>query len=736
MTVKKNYKPNSDRMQSVTLKLLLLLTLSQFWYQEAAISHPHADTKRLEINYYVTKPPADYAVSLNNVGNFNAVQGKIFTCLKPYANDILSPIGGVSEFSIAFYIISGAEGTIGVSESGVFNAEESLGSDGAKLSCSGSYETTTGIYKDTILINSSMVETNFKLIDPSLLTFGLISAKTLEKSPAISPTNFIPKVNSKTMGVRDKITVEFNRPIFRGDGKIVLTNAESGVTEKFDIRDSTKVIVDGAKLVLNPEKALISDKNYEVRIPADVLRDSEGNGYAGLNNYQFKTQIDIAFLLVGYNSTTLYETAESFDPNAKKGISFLNSLSAGQITSYKTYRLSNIDIGGAYAKSLGHLEVIDAALNGWGLDDLSNYHRDKIGNPEALQNPTVQQREVLQVLRQWLIDNQKGAEDWAKSALGLQHYSEWVNDQVLKFSRPAYFLLDKLNLPAGFVPQEHKVISFILSSSDKTSFNAAASNFNGLGGAQWSIKTADGLKVTHDQDFFYSDHSDPFGGSATELLLYNNTRVDTHEAIHTWGHAGHDRDPLMVGYSTLSQAGGDADLQFRRDPPTYPVYNRVYLMGWLPESAITTDASLIQDVADPIVLGQKYLLKVGPFKYQELYDGQWFQYSVPSLQRQLNVCKTVSIVTTPTDTNPSYDAGNLCKPILRDESCGIKSEIFGLPETMWDFRNCEFIDIDSELSRELFLRYLKDFDGEYNSAINLDALVMEPADASLRGSSN
>ena len=109
---------------------------------------------------------------------------------------------------------------------------------------------------------------------------------------------------------------------------------------------------------------------------------------------------------------------------------------------------------------------------------------------------------------------------------------------------------------------------------------------------------------------------------------------------------------------------------------------------------------------------------------------------MPSLQRQLNVCKTVSIVTTPTDTNPSYDAGNLCKPILRDESCGIKSEIFGLPETMWDFRNCEFIDIDSELSRELFLRYLKDFDGEYNSAINLDALVMEPADASLRGSSN
>ena len=55
---------------------------------------------------------------------------------------------------------------------------------------------------------------------------------------------------------------------------------------------------------------------------------------------------------------------------------------------------------------------------------------------------------------------------------------------------------------------------------------------------------------------------------------------------------------------------------------------------------------------------------------------------------------------------------------------------------MWDFRDCEFIDIDAELSRELFQRYLEDFDGEYNSAINFDALVMEQADVSLRSSSN
>ena len=51
-------------------------------------------------------------------------------------------------------------------------------------------------------------------------------------------------------------------------------------------------------------------------------------------------------------------------------------------------------------------------------------------------------------------------------------------------------------------------------------------------------------------------------------------------------------------------------------------------------------------------------------------------------------------------------------------------------------KDCEFIDIGAELSRELFQRYLEDFDGEYNSAINFDALVMEQADVSLRSSSN
>ena len=137
--------------------------------------------KSEQVNYYVTNPPSEYSISLNNIGSFNATQGKIFTCLKPYQNGVLAPIGGVSEFSIAFSIISGAEGTIGVAESGAFNPSGNLGSDGEKLSCSGTYETTTGIYKDIILVNSSVIETSFQLVDPALLVFNLLSAKSVNK---------------------------------------------------------------------------------------------------------------------------------------------------------------------------------------------------------------------------------------------------------------------------------------------------------------------------------------------------------------------------------------------------------------------------------------------------------------------------------------------------------------------------------------------------------------------------
>tara|TARA_B100000902_G_C27161938_1_gene839183 strand:+ start:416 stop:970 length:555 start_codon:yes stop_codon:yes gene_type:complete len=152
----------------------------------------------LNASFYITQPPVGYALNLNNIGAYNASEGKIFTCLKPYNNGVLSPINGNSQFAIAFNIVSGSEGIIGVSDSNVFNPANPLGSDGLILSCSGSYETTTGVYSDTILVGSSLLKVSFNLLDASLLTFKLSSSEALQKSQGPTPVKFEPQ---KTRGL-------------------------------------------------------------------------------------------------------------------------------------------------------------------------------------------------------------------------------------------------------------------------------------------------------------------------------------------------------------------------------------------------------------------------------------------------------------------------------------------------------------------------------------------------------
>ena len=109
---------------------------------------------------------------------------------------------------------------------------------------------------------------------------------------------------------------------------------------------------------------------------------------------------------------------------------------------------------------------------------------------------------------------------------------------------------------------------------------------------------------------------------------------------------------------------------------------------------------------------KKYLLKVGRFGYQELYQGNWYQYRVPSLQGQLDECKTMSL---------SKEA---CLPLLKNNSCGL----FESPG-MWNFKDCEFIDIDEDISRDIFAAYM---DGRAVEGGVLNALEIEVRDDTLR----
>ena len=121
------------------IKLLILIFFIGFVGLQRVSAHPHLPS--LNLSLYITQPPVGYALNLNNIGAYNSSEGNIFTCLKPYTNGVLSTINGDSKFAIAFNIVSGSEGIIGLSDSHVFSPKNPLGSDGLILSCSGSYET-------------------------------------------------------------------------------------------------------------------------------------------------------------------------------------------------------------------------------------------------------------------------------------------------------------------------------------------------------------------------------------------------------------------------------------------------------------------------------------------------------------------------------------------------------------------------------------------------------------------
>jgi hypothetical protein len=253
----------------------------------------------------------------------------------------------------------------------------------------------------------------------------------------------------------------------------------------------------------------------------------------------------------------------------------------------------------------------------------------------------------LQSLRQWLIENKKGArEGWQETELGTTHYSAWLSSKVLRYggTASASFLKD-LRLPAGLDESNFKTIGVTFSSTDKYNTSGAQHICNYLG-----IIKFDGQALDDSYKCFYSDYSDPNPNTSTdESLAASNAGTTIHEAIHALGHSGHDADDSgdYFPYSIMSQGKADQ----------YPVWNRVFIHGWLPESTITDDSALIADTYGATDPNANYLLRLGPqsdfdcisyvplaidgitgtdyadirkcHRYQELYNGNWIQYKAP-----------------------------------------------------------------------------------------------------------
>ena len=249
---------------------------------------------------YIMAPPEGYSLEVNNIGSYNATEGKIFSCLSPYTDGILTPISGQTEFGISFEIVSVSEAIIGVAGSTSFNSNNLTGADGKRLSCSGSYETTTGIYQDVILVGSDLLKVSFLLLDSSLLTFKLTQAETLQKTVLLNAISFNPAQNSKTMPVENNIGITFSSSLAKGEGLIILKDSQGNTVESYQASSSPNVTIAGANLSINPTDILASDTSYSINIPIGAVRDSAGNNLGEAIEYDFRTQIDVAFMLLEF----------------------------------------------------------------------------------------------------------------------------------------------------------------------------------------------------------------------------------------------------------------------------------------------------------------------------------------------------------------------------------------------------------------------------------------------------
>lgn len=687
--------------------------------------------------YNGVAPDSSLELAFNNIGIYNSSDATIYTCLRVFTDGLPGAVGGIGEFDIGFTIYSLEDVIIQVAKSRAFNAVGALNEKAQTPDCSGKFETTTAIFTDTIQVGDQTLETTWGLTDSINLLLTLQSAVILEapaSTPKLSALTFSPAKYSKTMPVENSIGITFGSTIKKGEGIITLNDSAGNTVESYQASSSPNISIAGSIFSIKPTAILASDKTYSINIPVGAVQDTRGNNFDEVIEYEFKTQIDVAFMLHGYNGTTLYETTDSFTAEAELAMTQMGLLSFNRLNSYRTHILPTSTRDGEYAQSKAEIEAIDSALDNWGSDDVfSNFYQEYKRHPTALSNPTAEQISVLTALRQWLVENEKGAANWKDTDLGKEHY-QWILDKVLLACSPAVrFMLDGLRMPAGFDVKEYRAIAIILSSDDSYNAGAAASSFNSWGGKHWNISNSDGVEYTQYQPFFFDDHSDTSdgaGGLSAEKFRIVNAKVDVHELIHTQG-GDHPQDNNCISPYSVMGACDTGDFF------TYPIYERIYIMGWLPETAITTNPSLVQDSYNATDPTKKYLLKLGDFRYQELFNGTWYQYRVPSFAKTLESCK-LSAGVFPDDGN-SIDPLGTCGQLVVDKSCIVSSSFYDnelkVNMTMRDFQTCEFIDVENDLSSELFAKFLSRIDGsaqDYSGAVDREALIMELTDDAAR----
>ena len=141
--------------------------------------------------YNGVTPDSSLSLAFNNIGIYDMAGSTIYTCLRVFTDGLPGSVDGIGEFDIGFTVVSIDEGAVQVTKFREFNNIGAFNENVELPDCSGKFETTTGVFTDTIETKSYLnflgnllptlrtFETTFNLVDPDNLILKLSSYQEL-----------------------------------------------------------------------------------------------------------------------------------------------------------------------------------------------------------------------------------------------------------------------------------------------------------------------------------------------------------------------------------------------------------------------------------------------------------------------------------------------------------------------------------------------------------------------------
>ena len=110
-------------------------------------------------------------------------------------------------------------------------------------------------------------------------------------APTAPPTvvAFEPADEATGVRVASDVVLTFSELITRGSGSVILKTLAGEEIERFDVATSTRLVISGNTLTINPSANLAVDTRYGVEFSPGSIKDLAGNSYTGTTSYNFAT---------------------------------------------------------------------------------------------------------------------------------------------------------------------------------------------------------------------------------------------------------------------------------------------------------------------------------------------------------------------------------------------------------------------------------------------------------------